>query len=358
MKDYISLDVHKRYTFAERENVMTRRVQQLRIEHERGAIAAYLANAEPGTTVAVEATGNWYWIVDEIEQSRCVAQLVHPRKAKLMMGCINKTDKLDVHGMNRLQRNGTLPTVWIAPPEIRDLRDLPRTRMFFCQERTRVKNRIQASLTKYALNVTGYSDSFGVQARLEMQKRILQLPPHTRAMTGDLLRQLDMINTQIAHQEKRIRELVKQTPSMQLLRTLPGVGDILSTVIAMEIGAITRFASAERLASYAGTTPRINASGDKIRFGRLRPDVNHYLKWAFIEAANCIRLHSKRHPERHVTRLYKRIALRRGHAKAVGALARHLAEATFHILSRKEEYKEPQQKEAARNQGDASATAA
>jgi transposase len=336
----------------------TKRVHQRRIEHQRGAIAAYLADAEPGTPVAVEATGNWYWIVDEIEQARCLPKLVHPRKAKLMMGCINKTDKLDVHGMNRLQRNETLPTVWIAPPEVRDLRDLPRTRMFFCQERARLKNRIQASLTKFALNVTGYSDSFGVRARVEMGKRLLQLPPHTQAMTRELLRQLDLVEEQISGQEKRIRELVKQTPAMQWLHTLPGVGDILSVVIAMEIGDVARFASAERLASYAGTTPRVSASGDKMRFGRLRPDVNHYLKWAFIEAANCIRLHAKRYPDRHVTRLYRCIAFRRGHPKAVGAVARHLAEAAFYMLSRNEAYKEPNRKERARNQGNASATAA
>jgi len=358
VKEYISLDVHKRYTFAEREDIMTKGVRQRRIEHERGAIAAYLADAESGTPVAVEATGNWYWIVDEIEQAHCVAKLVHPRKAKVMMGCINKTDKLDVHGMNRLQRCETLPTVWIAPPEIRDLRDLPRTRMFFCQERARLKNRIQASLTKFALNVTGYSDGFGVGAREEMRKHILQLPPHTQAMTNELLRQLDLVEEQIDAQEKRIRAVVAQTPAMQLLRTLPGIGDILSVVIAMEIGDISRFASAERLASYAGTTPRISASGDKMRFGRLRSDVNHYLKWAFVEAANCIRLHAKRHPDRHVTRLYKRIAVRRGHPKAVGAVARHLAESVFYVLSRKEAYKEPKQKEMARNQGSASATAA
>ena len=358
MKEYISLDVHKHYTFAERESVESKRVSQCRIEHRRGGIAAYLADAEPGTAVAVEATGNWYWIVEEIEQAGCVPQLVHPRKAKVMMGCINKTDKLDVHGLNRLQRNETLPKVWIAPPEIRDLRDLPRTRMFFCQERTRVKNRIQASLTKYGLNVTGYSDGFGKQARQEMDQRVRQLPPQTQAMTRDLLGQLDTTEARIEQQEQRIRALVKQTPAMQLLHTLPGVGDILSVVIAMEIGDISRFASAERLASYAGTTPRVSASGDKIRFGRLRPDVNHYLKWAFIEAANCIRLHAKRHPERHVVRLYTRVAFRRGHAKATGALARHLAEATYHVLTRNEPYKEPRQKEAARNQGNASATAA
>lgn len=351
MREYISLDVHKRYTFAEKEDAVSGQVQHRRIEHRRGAIYSYLQGVEAGTPVAVEATGNWYWIVDEIDQAGCMPKLVHPHKAKVMMGCINKTDKLDVHGMNRLQRTGTLPTVWIAPPDVRDLRDLPRTRMFFSRERVRLKNRIQANLTKFGLNVIGFSDSFGVKARLQMEKNIEQLPLHTQTMTRELLRQLDLIEEQIEGQEKRIRGLVKETPVMQLLHTIPGIGDILAVVIAMEIGDITRFASAERLASYAGTTPRVHASGDKIRFGRLRSDVNRYLKWAFIEAANCIRLHSKRYPDRHVVRLYGRIARRRGHQKATGAVARHLAEAVFHVLQKNENYKEPATKEEHKTRG-------
>jgi hypothetical protein len=67
--------------------------------------------------VAVETVGNWYWIVDEIEAAGCVPRLVHARKAKLMMGQINKTDKLDVRGLNQLQRTSTFPTVWIPPGE-------------------------------------------------------------------------------------------------------------------------------------------------------------------------------------------------------------------------------------------------
>lgn len=72
----------------------------------------------------MEATANWYWITDEIEQAGCRPRLVHPRNAKLMMGQINKTDKSDTHGLNILQRNATLPTVWIPPGPLRELREL------------------------------------------------------------------------------------------------------------------------------------------------------------------------------------------------------------------------------------------
>ncbi|MCX8005830.1 MAG: IS110 family transposase [Burkholderiaceae bacterium] len=344
MREYIAFDAHKHYTWAERETVESRRRRQCRIEHGPGAIRQYLADAEPGTAVAVEATGNWYWIVDEIEAAGCRPALVHAYKAKVMLGCVNKTDQLDARGLNRLQRTGTLPTVWIPPAPLRDQRDLPRTRMFLVQQRTRLKCRIQAHLTKYGLNVRGFSDSFGVGARKVMERNVAQLPPFTQAMTRELLRQYDFVDAQVQQAEERMERLLEVTPAMQRLMTLPGVGRILSAVMALEVGEVGRFATAGHLASYAGTTPRVHSSGDRTRYGRLRQDVNRYLKWAFIEAANCVCLSRRHHPDRHVSRLYERVARRKGHKKAIGAVARHLAEAAFYVLSKQEDYREPEAK--------------
>ncbi len=341
MEEYIAFDSHKRYTLMEREDIQTGKTAHLRIEHAQGAILQSLLGREPGTPVAVEATGNWYWIVDEIELAGLEPKLVHPRKAKLMMGMINKTDKLDVHGLNRLQRNGTLPTVWIPPRGLRDLREITRGRMVMTSYRTRLKNRIQSTLSKYGWAGTDASDPYGKKARVQMIKAIQQLPPETSQMTAAFLNQLDFIQGQIAETEGRIRQLVRDTPEMELLRTLPGIGWILSAVVALEIGEIGRFASAERYASYAGTTPRVHASGDKIRYGRLRSDVNRYLKWAYVEAAHSVCLQRRTFPVRHASRLYERVRRRKGHPKAIGAVARHLAEATFHVLSRGEPYRDP-----------------
>jgi transposase len=240
--------------------------------------------------VAVETIGNWYWIVDEIEAAGCVPKLVHARKAKLMMGEINKTDRLDVRGLNRLQQAGTLPTVWIPPGELRDQRELP---------------------------------------------------PHTAYASRQLLEQIEVLDGRVRDFEKRIQAIFKPTPMVQQQLTLPGVGLTLAVVIALERGDVTRFATAEKLAGYAGTTPRVHASGGKTRFGPSRPDVNRYLKWAFVEAANAVCLTRGRTPRRHVSRLYERVARRKGHAKAIGAVARHLAEATYWMLSKGEAYREP-----------------
>ena len=339
--EYIAFDAHKRYTLASVARPDGGLVREQRIPHERGALQQFLERCEHGSPVAVETIGNWYWIVDEIEAAGCVPKLVHARKAKLMMGEINKTDTLDARGLNRLQRAGTLPTVWIPPGELRDQRDLPRTRMVLVRQRTQLKNRIHATLAKYALHDIEVSDLFGVRGRALLRQRLDLLPPHTAYATQRLLEQVESLDRQVRGFEQRIQAVFKPTPAIQWLLTLPGVGLTLAVVIALEVGDVTRFATAEKLAAYAGTTPRVHASGGKTRFGPSRPDVNRYLKWAFVEAANAICLTRGRTPHRHVSRLYERLARRKGHAKAIGAVARHLAEATYWILSKGEGYREP-----------------
>ncbi len=342
MKEYISFDSHKHYTLAEREEVETGKVRQLRIDHCPGAIQRYLELvAEPGTPVAVETIGSWYWIVDEIEQAGMRPLLVHARKAKLMMGMINKTDKLDVHGLNRLQRNGTLPTVWIPPASLRDLREMTRGRLALAQERTKLKNRIGSTLERYGWRLEGASDLYSKKARPQLTAGIAALPPQTQQTTEVFLAQFEATQERIQQLEGRIRQVVQETPSMTLLKTLPGIGDLLAATIDLEIGDVQRFASGERLASYAGLTPRVHASGGKTRLGRLRPDVNRHLQWAFVEAANSIAVNARRLPLRHVSQLYLRLRQSRGHNKAIGAVARHLAEACFQVLTRGVPYRDP-----------------
>ena len=168
-----------------------------------------------------------------------------------------------------------------------------------------------------------------------------RLPEQARWASEQMLAQVDGLNLRIAAFEQRLQNLVEVTPEMQRLMSLPGVGVVLAATIQLEIGDITRFASAEHLAAYAGTTPRVHSSGDRTRYGRTRPDVNRYLKWAFAEAANSVAVNHTRSPQRHVSQLYRHLRERKGHSRAVGAVARHLAEAAFHVLSRDQDYRDP-----------------
>lgn len=339
---YVGCDAHKKYSIFVVMDSAGPVGEPVRVDHDRVLFRRYLAYLPERTSIAIETNGSWYWMVDEIERAGHNPILTHARKAKLMMGQINKTDKLDAKGLALLLRNGTLPEVWIPPGELRDQRELPRLRIALVGIRTGLKNRIQSALAKYAIRIDEPSDLFGKAGREVLAKRLGELPAQTRLSVESELALLDRVEEQIELSEKRIKEVIAETPAMKLLMTLPGVGMILGVIIAMEIGEVERFAGAEKLASYAGTVPRVSSSGGKTQYGKSRPDVNRYLKWAFMEAANVIASHPHWWAGRHVGRLYLRIRERKGHGKAVGAVARHLAEAAYWVLKKNEAYREPQ----------------
>lgn len=116
--------------------------RQCRIEGPGGVIRSDPEDVEAGIPVALEAAGNWDWIADEIKQAGCRPVLVQVYKAKILLGIVNKTDGLDVHGFNRLPRAGTVPAVRVPLAEVRDRCE--RTRMVVVRARTRLKCRIQA----------------------------------------------------------------------------------------------------------------------------------------------------------------------------------------------------------------------
>lgn len=354
MRNYtIGCDAHKHYSQFSVLDWKGGIKERRRVEHTPGAIQEYLSKFPAGTPVAVECVGNWYWIVDEIEAAGCTPMLTNAGKAKLMMGNVNKTDKLDADGLALLLHNGTLPTVWIPSGELRDLRELPRTRMALTKQRTAIKNRIHATLAKYGLRVEGSSDIFVGKGLVALQRELVRLPEETRHCVEQELELLDQLKGQINDLEKRIQERIRQTPRMQMLKSLPGVGDILAIVIDNEMGAVERFPDAENFASYAGTTPKIKSSGGKTYYGHLRKEANQYLKWAFIEAANVI-VSSRFRPgwsKKHVVRLYERHRRRKGHGVAAGAVARHLAEASYWMLRKGEIYCDPAHRKTLPKQG-------
>ena len=286
--EYIALDAHKRYSFASVESEDGGKHSEARGEHGPGAIRQFLEKFARGSPVAVETVGNWYEIVGEIEEAGMVPGLVHARRAKMMLATVNKTDRLDARGMNRLQRTGTLPTMWIPSADLRDQRERFRTRMVLTQQHTRLKNRIHATLAKYRLRVEEASDALSKKGRQELALCFARLPTQTRYATELLLQQLDSVLVHIAALEKRMKEAFEPNKDVDYLLSLPGVGFTLAVVILIEVRDVARFSSASHFASFAGTVPCVHASGGKVRLGQLRSDVNRYLKWAFVEAANAI----------------------------------------------------------------------
>jgi len=123
---------------------------------------------------------------------------------------------------------------------------------------------------------------------------------------------------------------------MRLLMTVPGVGWVLAYTIASEIGDVRRFASPKKLAGYTGLCPLVRQSGGKDRRGPLAKNGPAYLRWALIEAAT----HAARDPrylERY-ERTKQRLGRQRGAKVARVDLARQLAEAIWHVLTKNEPF--------------------
>jgi len=204
-----------------------------------------------------------------------------------------------------------------------------------------LKHRIYAAVDRYGLHPEAISDLFGTKGRAYLAGILKLLPPQTSQMTAMQLDCIDQLEEKIETIELGIAERLKTSAEIRLLRTIPGLGPILAPLVWLEIGRVERFPRAEQLASYAGLVPRIIASGGHIRHGSTCRNVNHYLKWAFVEAAN-IAIRMKACRQQHIGMLYQRLYPTKGHGRATVAVARHLAEAAYWVLRKRQTYRAPQ----------------
>ena len=155
MEQFIGCDAHKKFSVFVAVNEKGHAGEALRVAHDRDLYREFLARLPAHSAIAVEASGSYSWLVDEMERSGHHPRLCNPHEAKRRMGLTNKTDKLDAKGLAILLRNGTLPEVWIPPSELRDQRELLRLRIFLVRLRTRVKNRIHGTLARHNVQVPG-----------------------------------------------------------------------------------------------------------------------------------------------------------------------------------------------------------
>jgi transposase len=294
MKRYYGCDAHKKYSIFTWIDERGEGGFYFKVLNCREELRDYLSSWPQASVIALETVGNWYWLVDEIEKAGHRPVLANAAKARAMMVGGNKREKLEARGLAILLRNGTLPSVWIPSGKLRDLREVVRTRMALVRMRTAIKNRIQATLSKYNLRLNGISDIFSSEVRQILEGLLCELPSHTRECLRKELKVLDGVQAQIKKIEEEIRSIAEESEEIRLLQTIPGVGVILAMVEALEIGDVNRFSGPEKLASYSGTVPRVKASGGKIFHGPVRSDVNRYLKWAFVEAANTVVIFHKK----------------------------------------------------------------
>jgi transposase len=287
---------------------------------------------EPVCAVVESMTGARL-VHDTLEQEGWDVEIADAQKVKGLAPLACKTDKIDSMVLAVLSHRDLVPAIWLPGPRVRDQRELSRFRMHLVHHKSSLKNRIHSTLINFG-RPCPVTDLFGAEGRRLLAK--LDVPEPWRSNVGASLELIDHLERQIDQINRRLRAGHADHPYIPLLMSVPGIRWVLAFTIAAEIGEIERFSSPEKLAGYTGLCPRVDQSGERDRRGPLTKHGPTYLRWALLEAT----MHALRHPaycERY-QRTKRRLGKQRGAKVAQVDIARRLAHAIWHMLTRNQPF--------------------
>jgi transposase len=295
-----------------------------RITNDPATFLELLAELDGDSRIALEATYGWEWLADALQEAGYELHLAHPLRTKAIASARVKTDAVDARTLAHLLRADLLPEAYIAPRELRELRDLLRHRVAMTRMRSALKNRAGSILAKQGIH-RPYSDMFGV-AGLEFLEA-LELREGPRRRLDSALRLIADFTREIDLTAREIDARAKSDPYVEVLCQIRGVGRYIAMLVIAEVGDVGRFRTARQLCSWAGMTPTVRNSDQRIRLGHISHQGSPALRWALVEAAQ----HASRGggPLREA---YERISKRRGRQVAKVAVARKILTLCFYGL--------------------------
>jgi transposase len=333
MSVYVGIDVHRKRSQVAVIDANGKVLANRNVPNGAEPILKVIGGLPPGTPAAFEACYGTSWLVELLEDYGSGPHLVHPSRCKAIASARLRNDKVDAAILGQLLRADLLPEAWIAPPPVRQLRALLRHRVYLVRLRTRLRNRIHAIVAGYGYDrpAGGYWSGPG-RAWLAS----LQLPALSRELVEDYLGLTGALQERIDRLDWEIRQRARSGPRVKVLTQLPGIGPFTALVILAEVGDISRFASARKLASWAGLDPTVRGSDRVAHYGHISKEGSVWLRWVLCEAAQT----AKRHPQFAAT--FQRIAQRRGKKIATTAIARKLLTRAWHLLADAENAAAPQ----------------
>jgi transposase len=289
-------------------------------------------HAEPVRAVVESMTGARV-VHDTLEAEGWDVEIADAQRVKGLAPLACKTDEIDSMVLAVLSHRDLVPANWLPDPQIRAERELARFRLHLVKHKSMLKHRVHSTLINFG-RPCPVTDLFGAEGRRLLER--LEVPEPWRSNVTASVALIDDLERQISDLNRRLKESHADHPYIPLLRTVPGIGWVLAFTIAAEIGTIKRFASPQRLTGYTGLCPRVHQSGDSDRRGPLTKHGPRYLRWALIEAT----MHALKHPvyrERY-QRTKRRLGKQRGPKVAQVDIARRLAHAIWHMLTRNEKF--------------------
>jgi transposase len=248
-----------------------------------------------------------------------VLEIADAQKVKGLAPLACKTDRIGAWVLAELARRDLVAAIWLPDPLVRAERERARWRLHLVRHRSSLKQRVHAVLLTHG-KPCPVSDLFGVRGRQLLAR--LALPEPWQGTIEASLRLIDELDREIGECERELRRL----------GAVPGISWVLAYTIAAELGDINRFPSPRKLAGYSGLCPRVYQSGERDLRGPLAKQGPRYLRWALVEAAT----HACTHPiyQHRYQATKARLGKQRGAKVAQVDLARRLAKAIWHMLSR------------------------
>jgi transposase len=280
-QEVVGMDLYRRRSVLVRMTGDGRKLETARISNSPAELRRAIARAGAHPRVVLEATYGWYWAADTLAEAGAEVHLAHPLGVKGFAYRRVKNDERDAADLADLLRMGRLPEAWVAPHQVRELRELSRCRHKLVRLRTSCKDQVHAILAKLGIPVT-CSDIFGVWGSTWLDG--LALPQPYAGKMASLRKICAVLAGEIALLEAVIAGLLEHHQGYRAVRALPGIGPVLGAVIVAEIGDITRFPRPAELCSWAGLTPRHRESDVKVSRGHITKQGSRILRWALIEA--------------------------------------------------------------------------
>jgi transposase len=321
-REYVGIDLHRRTSTVHRMSADGEMLGCVRIPSEPLALAKAIGEAGPEPEVVLESTYGWYWAADVLEELGARVHLAHPLGNSWGHRRV-KNDERDARDLAAMLRLGRLAEGWIAPPEVRELRELVRYRFRLVRQRTSCKAQVHGVMAKNGV-LPARGEMWGPGGRAQLDA--LELPDAYMLRMESLRELIDYLDREVAMVDRRIHLELKDHAGYRAVQHIEGVGRVLGAIFVAEIGDVGRFPSPAHLCAWAGLTPRHRESDGRVRRGPLTKQGSPLVRWAAIEAISKYRGGPKLRAD------YHRIAARRGKFKARVAVARKVLTLVFYGL--------------------------
>lgn len=332
---YIGCDVSEKSSYVYVTDGKGKKAESQEIPTDKDGYRQYFKKwMDKPVKVAVEAGGHSRWIHDTLKKLGINVYIVNPNKVKLIAKNKKKTDKVDATFLAKLLRIDELPErVYVAEGDSRELRDLLRSRHQLLKSSTCLKNHLRGMLRQEGIKLKAKAfDDESIFTRLQENKSI---PKHLSPIIegygkaiAELRKQKNALDDVIADYENK---------DVDLLKSVPGVGEVSSKTYYAAISTIKRFKRAKQLTSYCGLVPSVFSSGERADYGHITREGRSEVRHVAVQSAHAI-LRSTNSESKPLRKWYERIAKRRGVKTAVVALARKLTEIIFYVLRDRKPY--------------------